>query len=64
MFGHKLYAWFADTAYACTVCGYTTGESRIAFIATTVFLTVLPLAFIAGVVYFLVRKKPNNKKQT
>jgi len=46
--------WAPRIALACPVC--TAGrdeENRIAFIATTAFLTFLPLLMIGGVVWWL-----------
>jgi hypothetical protein len=37
-----------DLMLACAVCFDGAGESRQAFIATTAFLTVLPLGMVAG----------------
>ena len=42
------------TAEACAVCFQAkTDASRIAFIATTAFMTVLPLLLIGGVAYWV-----------
>ena len=38
-----------DVASACSVCFSTTEENRWAFLATTLFLSVAPLAMIFGV---------------
>lgn len=44
-------------AEACAVCGAARSEaSRDAFIATTVFMTLLPLLAIGGVVLWLRRR--------
>lgn len=44
-------------ALACPVCFSAKDEaSRIAFLATTVFLTALPLVLIGGVVMWLTRR--------
>jgi hypothetical protein len=43
-----LLAVLPDVALACPVCFDGAGESRQAFIATTAFLTALPLGMIAG----------------
>lgn len=42
-----------DAALACPVCFSGREENRLAFILTTVFLTVLPLATIGGAVLWL-----------
>lgn len=59
-------AWFAafalasvillipELADACPVCNATKNESsRIAFLVTTGFLSLLPLALIAGVLWWM-----------
>ncbi len=44
-------------ALACPVCmGGRDDETRAAFLLTTAFLTVLPLALIGGVVWWLTRR--------
>ena len=44
-------------ADACSVCtAGTEDENRLAFLLTTVFLSVLPLAAIGGGVFWLVRR--------
>ncbi len=44
-------------AWACSVCSAgREDETRTAFILTTAFLTVLPLAMIGGLIYCLVRR--------
>lgn len=42
-------------AFACPVCFSAKEENRQAFIDTTIFMTLLPLALIGGVVWWLVR---------
>ena len=46
----------ARATLACAVCFTATEENRIAFIATTVFLTFLPLLIIGGVIWWLREK--------
>lgn len=47
-------AWAPRAAEACAVCmGGREDENRAAFIGTTVFLSVLPLALIAGIALWL-----------
>jgi len=41
-----------DVADACTVCG-AAQDNKNQFIGMTAFLTLTPLAFIGGVVYWL-----------
>ena len=51
-------------ALACSVCmAGRDDETRTAFILTTVFLTVLPLALIGGVVGWLTRRARNPESQ-
>ena len=45
-----------DAAAACAVCFDPSEESRFAFVATTIFLSVLPLAILLGVGVWLRRK--------
>ncbi|HEY5656767.1 MAG TPA: hypothetical protein VIY27_03170 [Myxococcota bacterium] len=43
--------------WACSVCSAGRDEAnRVAFIATTAFMTFLPLLMIGGVVWWLVRR--------
>lgn len=41
--------------YACSVCFDATDQSRGAFLATTIFLSLLPLGMIGGVAYYVFR---------
>ena len=45
-----------DVAYACPSCFSGNDANRIAYIVTFVILTVLPLACVGGVVYWLFKK--------
>jgi hypothetical protein len=38
-----------DVAHACPVCFDSSDENRQAFLATTAFLTLLPLGMVGGV---------------
>ena len=38
-----------DVVFACPVCFDASDENRQAFLATTVFLSLLPLGMVAGV---------------
>lgn len=40
---------FPDQAHACAVCFDPRAENRFAFLATTVFLTLLPLSLVGSV---------------
>jgi hypothetical protein len=46
----------AADAHACSVCFDTNSERRAAFLATAMFLTLTPIAFVLGVVWWLVRR--------
>jgi hypothetical protein len=50
--------WLApEAAAACAACyGGGTEESRTAFIATTVFMSVLPLGMVGGLVWWIWRR--------
>lgn len=39
---------FPDVAHACPVCFDSSDENRMAFLATTAFLSLLPLGMVAG----------------
>ena len=43
-----LVAAFPDVAHACPVCFDRDDEARLAFLATTGLLTLLPLGLVAG----------------
>jgi hypothetical protein len=52
-----LLLWSPRVAEACPVCGVgRDDETRTAFILTTAFLTLLPLAMLGGIVWWLVRR--------
>ena len=40
---------FPDVAYACPVCFDPRDENRIAFLATTIFMSLFPLSMVGGV---------------
>lgn len=42
--------------HACAVCFDARDENRLAFLATTVFLSLFPLALVAGTLLFLRRR--------
>jgi hypothetical protein len=42
-----------ELAQACSVCFSGQDQSRTAFIVTTAFLSILPLAFIAGMALWI-----------
>jgi len=51
----------ADVALACPSCASPLEENRQAFVDTTIFLTVVPLAMIGGFVWWLHRKARENE---
>jgi len=51
-----LIASLPSVALACPVCFSANEQNRLAFLGTTVFMTVLPLTMIGGVVYWLREK--------
>lgn len=48
-----LVAVFPDAAHACPVCFDRDDEARLAFLATTGLLTLLPLGLVAGTGWWL-----------
>ncbi|RLB48280.1 MAG: hypothetical protein DRH23_08985 [Deltaproteobacteria bacterium] len=48
--------WGAELAYACPACASPLEENRQAFVDTTVFLTLVPLAMMGGFVWWLRRQ--------
>lgn len=56
-------AWAADLARACPSCASPLEENRQAFVDTTIFLTVVPLAMIGGFVWWL-RRRSKEMEQT
>ena len=42
-------------AAACPVCGVGNGRNKMAFFITTIFLSLLPLAFIGGLMLYVAR---------
>jgi hypothetical protein len=48
--------WAVDVAHACPSCASPLEENRQAFVDTTIFLTVVPLAMIGGLVWWIRRK--------
>lgn len=41
--------------FACSVCFDATDQSRGAFLATTIFLSLLPLGLIGGIGFYIFR---------
>ncbi len=50
-----LVSW-PKVAAACPVCFDARDKNRMAFLLTTIFLTLLPLAMIGGIVFWLRRR--------
>ena len=48
-------------SWACSLCLAENEESRIAFIGTTILLTLLPLAVFGGVIRWIVRRAEENR---
>lgn len=42
-------------AAACPACGVGNGRNKMAFFITTIFLSLLPLAFIGGLMLWIAR---------
>ena len=49
-------ALLPQSAFACSVCYSANEPNRLAFIATTAFLSLLPLAMVAGIAWWLWRQ--------
>ncbi len=47
---------FPEVLHACPVCFDPREENRLAFIGTTVFLSLLPLGMVAGAGFWFRRK--------
>ena len=59
-FALALAALLPEAAWACPVCFDSSDENRQAFIATTVFLSLLPLGMVAGAGLY-VRKRTRDR---
>ena len=57
-----LLAFWPETLHACPVCFDRDDEARIAFLATTGLLTLLPLGLVAGVGAWL-RKRAGQEEE-
>ena len=51
-----LLALLPEAVYACPVCFDRDDESRVAFLATTAFMTLLPLGLVLGTTVWLRRR--------
>lgn len=56
-----LVAVFPDVAHACPVCFDPREENRVAFLATTAFLSLVPLGMVGGMGLWL-RKRARELK--
>jgi hypothetical protein len=45
-----------QSAWACSVCYSANESNRLAFIDTTVFLSLFPLAMVGGIVWWIWRQ--------
>lgn len=52
-----------EVAHACAVCFDATDENRRAFLATTAFLTLLPLGMVTGAGLWLRRRVRERDEQ-
>lgn len=51
-----LFALLPSPALACAVCGAAAERNRMAFLGTTVLLSLLPLAMMAGGLWWIARR--------
>ena len=56
-----LLAVLPDVAHACPVCFDPREENRVAFLATTIFMSLVPLGMVGGVGMWL-RKRARDLK--
>lgn len=47
--------WLPSPVLACAACAAAVDRSNTAFLATTIFLSLLPLALMAGGLWWIVR---------
>jgi len=59
-----LLALLPADAWACAVCNDPKDKNRIAFLATTAFLTALPLSLIGGLLAYLRRRARREDQHT
>lgn len=62
LFALSLLALIPDVAHACAVCFDASDENRRAFLATTAFLSLLPLGMVGGAGLWL-RKRSRDLDQ-
>jgi hypothetical protein len=46
---------YAERGFSCAVCGAVSDSARRAYIETTALLSLLPLAVIGGIIYYVYR---------
>ena len=56
VFVAAIVGWAVDVAHACPSCASPLEENRQAFVDTTIFLSLAPLAMIGGLVWWIRRK--------
>ena len=49
-------AFLPSPAFACSVCYSANEPNRLAFIETTAFLSLFPLAMVAGITWWIWRQ--------
>ncbi|KOR32506.1 hypothetical protein TI05_06855 [Achromatium sp. WMS3] len=54
----------ANDAWSCAVCGVALEASRLAFIYSTAILSLIPLAMIGGLIYYLYYLDKLNQKKS
>ena len=52
----------SEISFGCAVCGFGEEETRQAFILTTGIMTIVPLAAIGSIVFYIYRKMTHNSK--
>lgn len=52
----------STTALACPVCYNPREDSRLAFLWSAIVMTVLPLAMVGGLVYWLWRRANSDER--
>ena len=55
-FASAVFSLGAVGAKACSVCVVANDEARSAYYSTTALLSLLPLALVGGVVFYVVKK--------
>ena len=50
------FALLPNSAFACSVCYSANDSNRLAFIGTTAFLSLFPLAMVGGITWWIWRQ--------